>query len=156
MKELRGVSEPTYVEMMDLLRRFWCKAFFDEDCKCDVDNNMCETFNSWILAARSKVIIFMIKTLIDQLMERFKEKRLFVETWSNDIAPRVMKNIKENTMRSMQCYVKWNRDPSFVVCDTTCDVTHGLDFRAKTCSCREWNLIGIPCPHVFSAIRYMN
>ncbi|GKV11145.1 hypothetical protein SLEP1_g22425 [Rubroshorea leprosula] len=61
MEELRGVSEEAYAEMMDLPGRFWCKAFFDEDYKCDVvdnnmcdvvDNNMCETFNSWILAAR--------------------------------------------------------------------------------------------------------
>ncbi|GKV50860.1 hypothetical protein SLEP1_g57543 [Rubroshorea leprosula] len=30
-----------------------------------------------------------------------REKGLFVETWPNDIAPRVMKKIKENIMRSM-------------------------------------------------------
>ncbi|GKV49214.1 hypothetical protein SLEP1_g55976 [Rubroshorea leprosula] len=157
MEELRGVSEEAYAEMMDLPGRFWCKAFFDEDCKCDVvDNNMCETFNSWILAARCKAIISMIRALIDQLMERFREKRLFAETWPNDIAPRVMKKIKENTMRSMQCYVKWNGDPSFAVCDTTVDVTHVIDFIAKNCSCKEWNLTEIPCPHVLAVVRYMN
>ncbi|GKV21601.1 hypothetical protein SLEP1_g31566 [Rubroshorea leprosula] len=103
--ELREVSEEAYVEMMDLLGRFWCKAFFNEGYKCDVvDNNMCEAFNSWILAAWCKAIISMIRTLIDQLMERLRERRLFAETWPNDIAPRVMKKIKENTVR----YINWN------------------------------------------------
>ncbi|KAG5621685.1 hypothetical protein H5410_006903 [Solanum commersonii] len=33
--------------------RNWSRAFFQTHSKCDVvENNMCETFNSWILAAR--------------------------------------------------------------------------------------------------------
>ncbi|GKV00609.1 hypothetical protein SLEP1_g13276 [Rubroshorea leprosula] len=71
------------------------------------------------LPRRCKAIISMIKALIEQLMERFREKRLFAETWPNDIAPRVMTKIKETTMR-------------------------------------EWNLIGIPCPHVLAVVRYIN
>ncbi|GKV29941.1 hypothetical protein SLEP1_g38814 [Rubroshorea leprosula] len=71
MEELRGVSKEAYAKMMDLLGRFWYKAFFDEDCKCDVvDNNMCETFNSWILAVR-----YMNWNYEDFVHENYKKEK---------------------------------------------------------------------------------
>ncbi|CAL8088399.1 unnamed protein product [Prunus armeniaca] len=32
----------------------------------------------------------------------------------------------------------------------------GVDLRAKTCSCKRWDLCGIPCPHAISAIFQRN
>ena len=33
---------------------------------------------------------------------------------------------------------------------------YAADLRAKTCSCRRWDLCGIPCPHAISAIFQWN
>ncbi|XP_075074801.1 uncharacterized protein LOC142162355 [Nicotiana tabacum] len=42
----------------------WCRAYFNCDRKYDIiDNNMCETFNAWILAARHKTIITMLEEI---------------------------------------------------------------------------------------------
>ena len=47
----------------------WCRAFFQTHSKCDVvENNMCETFNSWILAARHKSIITMLEDIRHKMM----------------------------------------------------------------------------------------
>ncbi|GKU86616.1 hypothetical protein SLEP1_g1118 [Rubroshorea leprosula] len=40
-------------DLLGYPREHWCKAFIQDNCKCDsIDNNISETFNSWILGAR--------------------------------------------------------------------------------------------------------
>ncbi|XP_016444572.2 uncharacterized protein LOC107769828 [Nicotiana tabacum] len=51
----------------DLLKydkEYWCRAYFRDDSKCEViENNMCETFNSWIIGPRHKMILEENKSL---------------------------------------------------------------------------------------------
>lgn len=53
MESIRELSEAAHDDLMDIPPEFWCKAFFSKFAKCDaIDNNLSETFNSWIMAAR--------------------------------------------------------------------------------------------------------
>lgn len=52
----------------------WCKKYFKEHSKCDsVDNNMAESFNSWILSARYKTIITMLEEIRIKMMKRISQ-----------------------------------------------------------------------------------
>ena len=42
-------------DLLHYERKTWCKSYFKEHAKFDiVENNMCEIFKSWMLAARHK------------------------------------------------------------------------------------------------------
>ena len=41
----------------------WCKKYFEEYSKCDIVNNMAESFNAWIVPARYKTIITMLEEI---------------------------------------------------------------------------------------------
>lgn len=59
----------------------WCRAYFNCDRKCDIiDNNMCETFNSWILTERHKTLITIFEKIRIKLMIRIGKMREFCET----------------------------------------------------------------------------
>lgn len=54
----------------------WVKAFFSTVPKCDiVNNNLAETFNSWILEPRGKPIITMLDEIRVQVMNRLHKKK---------------------------------------------------------------------------------
>ena len=56
--------------------RHWCKAFFPVHTKCDMlVNNICETFNAFILEARDKPIISMLEQIREKLMQRIQQRR---------------------------------------------------------------------------------
>ena len=58
----------------------WCRAYFKTHFKCDiVENNMCETFSSWILAAKHKSIITMLEDIRHQLMNKHVDMIKFAE-----------------------------------------------------------------------------
>jgi len=131
----------------------WCRAYFKEHSKCDVvENNMCETFNSWILGARFKSIITMLEEIRVKVMERMNHMREFSEKWITDVAPMAMDILRKNAEIADNCEVKFNGDLGFEIHDPP--YKHVVDLKKKVCSCRSWQLKGIPCGHALTTIHY--
>nr|XP_016467760.1 PREDICTED: uncharacterized protein LOC107790355 [Nicotiana tabacum] len=103
----------------------WCRAYFNCDRKYDIiDNNMCKTFNAWILAARHKTIITILEEIRVKMMERIGKLREFADTWICDISPIAMKVYQDNMTQSMRCTIKWNGEYSYEVEDTSLRVVN--------------------------------
>ena len=45
--------------------------------------------------------------------------------------------------RSMQCNIEWNGDVGFEMLEGV--YKHTVNLGQQKCSCRSWELIGIPC-----------
>ncbi|OMP03417.1 Zinc finger, PMZ-type [Corchorus olitorius] len=131
--------------------RAWTRAFFGEHAKCDmVDNNICESFNSILLDARRKNIITMLEEIREQTMRRIEAKRNFCTKWKQDYGPLIKKKFdarkKDARQWKMVSYgsngaeVKQGNKSYIVKLDRT------------TCSCRYWQISGMPCCHAISAI----
>ncbi|KAG5589577.1 hypothetical protein H5410_040091 [Solanum commersonii] len=134
-------------------KKTWCKAYFKEHAKCDVvENNMCETFNFWILAARHKSIITMLEEIRHKIMDRNVEMRKFVDTWISDISPMASLVLEENKVYARDCQVRFNGQFGYEILDG--HYRHIIDIRKKTCTCRTWQLGGIPCQHVVLAYQH--
>ncbi|OMO76714.1 Zinc finger, PMZ-type [Corchorus capsularis] len=131
--------------------KLWTRAFYGEECKCDmVDNNCCEAFNSVILDARTKVIITMLEEIRVQTMTRILQKREWVHTWHDDYGPLV----KEKFAKQKKEGIDWRMVSAG---EFGCEIKKGrcsyiVDLKARTCTCRNWQISGIPCAHACSAI----
>ncbi|XP_031120262.1 uncharacterized protein LOC116023403 [Ipomoea triloba] len=131
--------------------RFWCKAFFRTSVKCDiVDNNLCEAFNGTLVKARVKPIIPMLEDIRVGVMRRIAKKIKSVESWTGNYRPLVMKKLNTNIHKSMGWKVDFNGDDGY-------EIKKGrqqfkVKLTGRSCSCRAWDLSGIPCPHAICAI----
>ncbi|XP_070025425.1 uncharacterized protein [Nicotiana sylvestris] len=134
-------------------KKFWAcaRAFFKDWSKYDsVENNMSETFNSWILSARHKSFITMLEEIRVKVMERMTTMREFATRWISDVSPMAMGYIEEQSQYAVKHEFKWNGDTGY-------EIQHGVykhivDFSNITCTCRSWQLKGIPCSHPISAM----
>ncbi|GKV48622.1 hypothetical protein SLEP1_g55420 [Rubroshorea leprosula] len=127
-----------------------------DDCKiqCDsIDNNMGETFNSWILQARCKAPITMLNTIMDQCTVRLKEKHESVAKWNGDIAPRIRDKIEANLKLAFHCTQTCNGGTQCKVIDEVTTYTHVVDLKDRTCTCRGWQISRIPCPHLLCSCK---
>ncbi|XP_047270278.1 uncharacterized protein LOC124899435 [Capsicum annuum] len=92
------------------------RAFFKEHCKYDAaKNNMCGTFNSWIVVPKHKSIITMLEEIRRKIMSRTVDMIKFSNTWICDIAPMARLILKENKDRARACKMLWNADVGFEV-----------------------------------------
>lgn len=131
----------------------WSRAWLKLGSNCDsVDNNICESFNKWIVEARYLPIISMLEAIRCKVMLRIHDMNTKVVRWQQIICPNILKKLKAYINSSAYCHA--------ICCGrNTFEVQHfdhrwTIDLEKKTCSCRYWQLSGLPCPHAISCIYY--
>ena len=132
----------------------WARSHFSTRAKCDIlVNNMSESFNSYIMEARDKPIITMLEYIRRKFMNRIQIKKQGMEKYPGPICPSIQKKLEINKVDSGNCFPIFAGELKFEVdCH---DSTHIVDLAEHTCSCRLWDLSGIPCKHAISCI-YLN
>ncbi|XP_016508009.2 uncharacterized protein LOC107825647 [Nicotiana tabacum] len=109
----------------------WCRTYMDTICKNQlVENNLIESFNKWIVDARHKPIIKMLEDIRIKTMNLLKEH--------------------EEEIAQTACEVNANGQNGYEVIEES--DKHCVNLAVKKCTCRSWDLTGIPCPHAIRAI----
>ncbi|KAF3614810.1 hypothetical protein FXO37_35790 [Capsicum annuum] len=153
MIEIFELNPKAAIWLRDKSPSEWFRSHFSENVKCDtLLNNMCEYFNSMILDARDKPIITLLEKIRYMLMTRMQVIRDKSAKWySDDICPR-MREILHKREAAASKYIprKLNEWNSELIGASIADIW-AVDLRNKNCSCRKWNLMGIPCKHAIAA-----
>ncbi|XP_057811287.1 uncharacterized protein LOC131025510 [Salvia miltiorrhiza] len=154
METLKTENMMAYDDLLNRDPTRFCKAFFSTCCVSDMmDNNVSETFNGYILSARGKHIIHMLEDIRSGLRERQYKKFQHVMTVTDILTPAVRKKLEKLKSLARYCtshpglggkFEVSNKDDMFIV-----------SLPEKTCSCRGWEITGIPCVHAVSAINFM-
>ncbi|XP_031393381.1 uncharacterized protein LOC116205067 [Punica granatum] len=144
------------------LKRFkpdaWSKAGFSDYPKNDnLLNNTCEQFNSKIVKFRGKPIITMLEEIRCYLMGKMNKHRLRANSFVGPICPVAQSRLDKCRKDSSYWTPEWVGDAAgykFQVWKRPqCKV---VDLGAGTCSCRMWQLTGIPCAHAIACMAYNN
>ncbi|XP_056159292.1 uncharacterized protein LOC130135068 [Syzygium oleosum] len=156
-QQLLDLTKDGYEALFQTEPKHWCKAFFSEEFKSDIiDNNLSEAFNGRILEARCKPIISMLEDIRVIVMTRLQKQRDEAAKWTGQCGPRIAKRLDDNLASSRFCHPIWNGDDGYEVMEKTDKYVVQLD--KLKCSCRAWQLSGIPCTHAICAIqaKYQN
>ncbi|XP_019250957.1 PREDICTED: uncharacterized protein LOC109229862 [Nicotiana attenuata] len=130
----------------------WCRAYMDIVCKNQsVDNNLTESFNKWIVDARHKPIIKILEDIRIKTMNLLREHEEEVRSWRYDFSQKCMDLYNEYLqIEQTACEVNANGQNYYEV--TEGSDKHCVNLAVKKCTCRSWDLTGIPCPHAIRAI----
>ncbi|XP_031095225.1 uncharacterized protein LOC115999519 [Ipomoea triloba] len=144
-----------------------CRAFFSSFPNCDILlNNLCESWNSSILQFRengimtnSSILQFrengimtMCENIRVYLMVRMQQNRDDMKKHPLKICPKIMKLVEEAKDKSNDCTAYRSKDDVYEVEDCY-GRKYKVDLSQYHCSCRRWDLTGIPCSHSIAAIR---
>ncbi|KAL8463886.1 hypothetical protein ACS0TY_033725 [Phlomoides rotata] len=105
MNELKSLSEGVWEWFQNKPLTQWSKAFFSENSTCDMLlNNVCESFNSNILAARDKSIITMLEWSREHLVKRLQKNRDRANAkWKGKLCHRINKILDRNMEKVSDC-----------------------------------------------------
>ncbi|KAG8370535.1 hypothetical protein BUALT_Bualt14G0127100 [Buddleja alternifolia] len=151
MDSLKDLDEGAHQWLSEVLPTHWSRSHFRTSPKCDILlNNLCESFNSGILEGRNKPFLNMVEALRVYLMKRLQSKRDCMAKWTGDICLKILKRmekLKDATRGHISTYAGAGK---FEVRDMYGQ--YKVDLMQQSCSCRRWDLCGIPCVHAMSAI----
>ncbi|XP_050222624.1 uncharacterized protein LOC126672711 [Mercurialis annua] len=155
MLDVANVSMGARGCLGSITRGKWSKSQFDEYFKCDMLlNNLCESFNHVILEARTKGIITMNEMIRTKLMVRIQQKRDNMLKLDSIYCPKPLRKLEK--VRQMSCIYKaiWSEGETYQVYGF--DGQFVVDKGQRTCTCRRWQLSGIPCHHAMAAFNENN
>ncbi|GKV49448.1 hypothetical protein SLEP1_g56199 [Rubroshorea leprosula] len=114
---------------------------------------MCEVFNGLIVDSRHKSIFSMLEDLRMMCGRRTIARRTFAEEkFVGDFGPKIWEKIVVSREGSKRCRVLWPGGAGYEV-EEEDKGKFIVDINRRTCTCKCWNMTGIPCKHVVSVIK---
>lgn len=109
MSEMEAYCPDNAKYLSELGKEQWTRSHFSSHSKCDLlCNNICESWNKYVMEARDKPIITMLEMIRRLVMCRLQSKREFIAKCDHLICPRIIEKLKARE--------KLGRD---------CDIVHG-------------------------------
>ncbi|KAG5550078.1 hypothetical protein RHGRI_015138 [Rhododendron griersonianum] len=126
MERMKDISEEAHKWLSDVPTHKWARHAFDDRVKNDhITNNLTESFNSWYAKGM---------------------------TWTGSVGSHVKKRLAKAQNASRICTLLYCGGDVYEVIDD--GHTFQLNMSTRTCTCREWQVAGIPCRHTVSALTH--
>ena len=107
---------------------------------------MCEVFNGKLVDGRDRPITSALEYVREYLMRRIKTVNSIIDKSEGPLTPTATKILKGISEKAAEYVAHWNGGDKYQVTGPwfdQCVVT----ISQKTCTCRYWELTGIPCKH---------
>lgn len=127
----------------------WALVHFDGIRYGHLSSNI-EEFNKWILEARELPMVQVIEQIHCKLMAEFEERRRTSNSWFSVLAPSAEKRMIDAINQAAIYQVLRSDEVEFEV--LAADRSDIVNIRTRFCSCREWQLYGLPCSHAVAAL----
>ncbi|GJV98273.1 agenet domain-containing protein [Tanacetum coccineum] len=118
----------------DEIREWSCATF---------ENGISESYHNAILFARDKPIITMLEDIRIYLMKRMVAMNEKATTLADPICPSITKELDKLKYKQRYWQAVVSGFQEFVV--RKADDGFGVNLQNKTCTCKWWDLSGIPC-----------
>ncbi|KAF3677213.1 putative transcription factor VIP1-like [Capsicum annuum] len=144
--------EPEAVKGVDLpARRKSKKVRFDPDCVVSIFElgMIFENAKQFRKVVAEYAVVYTVRLKLKpsekhRVRVRCEDKKY--------ISPMALLVLEENKDMARNCTVRFNEQIGYEILDGP--YRHIVDIRARTCTCRSWQLRGIPCQHVVLAYQH--
>ncbi|XP_015952913.1 uncharacterized protein LOC107477416 [Arachis duranensis] len=136
----------------------WSKSGFSEWPKVDnVTNNNAESFNATIVGMRGKSILTMLEEMRFYIMRVMAQHKDALASYTGKLAPIQMSRLEKEKKEGNYWEAQWVGDDEHNIFEVR---RHGhrvtVNTLERTCTCRKWQLTGLPCCHGVAAIQRKN
>ncbi|KAJ9542115.1 hypothetical protein OSB04_028621 [Centaurea solstitialis] len=155
MDELKAFNGSFHGWLRQIPPKHWSKAYFTGRCHCDIVlNNICEVFNAQLVNGRDKPIITALEYIRQYLMKKIVNVQKVIATHHGPLTPAATKMLDKIKVEAVDYDIIWNGGIEYEVSGPWQDQVI-VNVQNKTCSCRHWELTGMPCKHAVATIWYM-
>ncbi|XP_071729440.1 uncharacterized protein [Rutidosis leptorrhynchoides] len=156
MLEMKKLDAKCHKYLSDIPPKHWARSHFTHRAVSDVLlNNMCEVLNRWLCDARDKPIVTALEYVREYMMKRIANVLTEASKCDGPLTPTATKIFAVVQKEANSCGVMWNGTGQYQV-----NGPHGfqvvVDMENRTCSCRIWEITGIPCKHVVAVLYDMS
>ncbi|XP_048620186.1 uncharacterized protein LOC106408120 [Brassica napus] len=147
--EIERYDQDVYDDVLKTKPEKWCREFHKLGPYCeDVENNSTESFNN--SKARDKPFVPMLETIACLAMVRIAKRDVICTSHKGIRTPYVTEMLKTLHEKASLCTVRPSINQTFGATTNGCQ--HRVSLENRTCSCRRWEITGIPCEHAYGVM----
>ncbi|KAJ1701981.1 hypothetical protein LUZ63_001760 [Rhynchospora breviuscula] len=141
-------------DVMPWFRQFppglWAVAYFEGVRYGHFSLGITEILYNWALECHELPVVQMMEHIRHQLASWFIERQNMAMSWGSILVPSAEKLISE-AIADSRCYqvLRANKVEFEIV---SSERTNIVDIQTRFCSCRRWQIYGIPCAHAAAAL----
>ncbi|PHU17707.1 hypothetical protein BC332_13402 [Capsicum chinense] len=128
----------------------WSRAHFPGNRYDVMTTNIAESLNSILMDEREYPMSNIFNSIAKKFGEKFRERHTFIGGKENIFGPSAERILRDNKSASDSLYID---NPNRVLDEYTVfdnDVTFKVNLLERSCSCRKFNLVKIPCEHAMA------
>lgn len=130
--------------------QLWAVAYFEGVRYGHFTIAVTELLYDWALECHELPIVQMMEHIRHQVTTWFNDRCNMAMRWTSILVPSAEKRISE-AIADARCYkVLRANEIEFEIVST--ERTNIVDIRSRVCSCRRWQLYGLPCAHAAAAL----
>ncbi|XP_016188832.1 uncharacterized protein LOC107630251 isoform X1 [Arachis ipaensis] len=158
MERLKRINAGAWEYLDKISPKQWSRAHFSEYLKLDnYTNNNCEVFNAKVKKMKGKPIITMLEEVRCYVMRIMARNKKALVGYSGRLAPTQQSRLEREKRESNKWRPLPTGDDAGNVYEVHClPIKVSVDLGKGTCSCRLWQITGLPCRHACAALAYQN
>lgn len=150
ISEMVQISQDVLPWLHHFNPQLWAVAYFEGVRYGHFSLTVTELLYNWALECHELPIVQMMEQIRYQLGSWFNERRNVGMRLTSILVPSAEKRISE-AIADARCYkVLRANEVEFEIVST--ERTNIVDIRSRVCSCRRWQLYGVPCAHAAAAL----
>ncbi|XP_007036001.2 PREDICTED: uncharacterized protein LOC18603777 [Theobroma cacao] len=154
IETIKNISPEAYEWVLQTEPEHWANAFFKGARYNHLKSSVAESFYEWVSDLPAMPITQVIETIRRKMMEFIYTCKIDSDQWSSKLTPSAEENLQRCLVNSRSLEVLLSPDSSFKVCDKL-GVINVVSLDNWDCSCREWQIKGLPCSHAAAAIEHI-
>ncbi|EOA12319.1 hypothetical protein CARUB_v10007958mg, partial [Capsella rubella] len=148
--EIRKMSSPCADYLTGIGFEHWTRSHFVGERYNVMTSNIAESLNNVLTMARDYPVISILETIRTTLVTWFALRREAARVEDNILPPKVNDMVIENYEKGSGFLVIKIGDGMYEVHDSE-DSAFAVNLWERTCTCREFQLLTIPCSHAIAA-----
>lgn len=129
----------------------WCNALFKKPRWDWLNSNLAESFSAWSEEESMLLVPKMMEAHCKRLSEILVNKKNELGNWKFSFGPKIVDKVCENQKVGHDLVATCQSVAEFEVQEQRLGKVL-VNLKFSTCTCLEWQMTGIPCPHACRAI----
>ncbi|KAL2231333.1 uncharacterized protein LOC105172465 [Sesamum indicum] len=149
VESIKSISVEAYNWIMQSEPVHWANAFFQGARYYHMTSNFGELFYSWVSDAHELPITQMVDAISSKIMELIYSRRTESIEWLRRLTPSMEEKLEKESLKVRTLQVLISGGNRFEVRG---DTIEAVDVDSCDCTCKVWQLTGLPCCHAIAVI----
>ncbi|KAJ8771837.1 hypothetical protein K2173_027014 [Erythroxylum novogranatense] len=149
VESIKGISLEAYNWIVQSEPQNWANSIFQGARYNHMTSNFGELFYDWASEAHELPITHMVDVIRGKIMKLIYSRRTDSNQWMTRLVPSMEEKLEKETLKVPSLHVLLSAGSTFEVRGESLEV---VDVDRWDCSCKGWQLTGLPCCHAIAVI----